>query len=69
MNWKSGSPPKYGYGLTWRSDRFGRQSVKFQSGKEVGGFRMLSLRSVPKNEFDEKKVLELFEICRFRWVY
>jgi hypothetical protein len=49
---------KYGYGLTWRADRFGRQSVKFQNGREIGGFSDTELRSVPKDEFDQNKVLE-----------
>jgi hypothetical protein len=48
---------KYGYGVGWRSDKFNRVSVKFESGKEVGGFNPADLRSVEKEEFEKEGVL------------
>ena len=52
---------KYGYGVTWRTDKFGRQSVRFQSGKEVNGFAPVDLRVVDSEEFKNEKVLELLK--------
>jgi hypothetical protein len=49
---------KYGYGVTWRTDKYDRASVKFESGKEVGGLGPADVRPVDKFEFDSEKVME-----------
>lgn len=52
---------KFGYGVTWRTDKFGRISAKFQSGKEVGGFAPSEVRAVEKPEFEKEKVLDMLK--------
>lgn len=49
---------KFGYGVGWRSDKFHRMSVKFESGKEVGGFATTDLKLVDRDEFNSANVLE-----------
>ena len=50
---------RYGYGVTWRQDKFGRLSVKFTNGKEVGAFANQDLDFMDKKEIEDQDVVRV----------